>query len=183
MVCPKAEFVCPNEGVVDWNNGDDWVLPKLKLGPNAEAVFWADEEPKIDVDDPKPEALADPKRVGDVLCPKAEVDPNKEGEVEDVEPKGLDVFELGKAEVLKAGVVGTPKFGVLNVDGLGAKGLEDVEDVNGFADDWPKGEVDDDAKAELPKLIPPVDWPAGAGPPVMWGSDYQHLKDQQMSRV
>lgn len=43
------------------------------------------------------------------------------------------------------------------MDGLGAKGLEDVEDVNGFADDWPKGEVDDDAKAELPKLIPPVD--------------------------
>lgn len=41
------------------------------------------------------------------------------------------------------------------MDGLGAKGLEDVEDVNGFADDWPKGEVDDDAKAELPKLIPP----------------------------
>lgn len=95
--------------------------------------------------------------MGDVLCPKAEVDPNKEGEVEDVEPKGLDVFELGKAEELNAGVVGTPKPEVLNVDGLGAKGLEDVVDVNGFADDWPNGEVVDDAKAELPKFIPLVD--------------------------
>lgn len=133
------------------------MLPKLKLGPNAEAVAVADEEPKIDVDDPKPEALDDPKRVGDVFCPKAGVDPNKEGEVEDVEPNGLDTFELAKAEELKAGVVETPKPGEVNVDGLGAKGLEDVEDENGFADDWPNGEVDDDAKGELPKLIPPVD--------------------------
>lgn len=94
--------------------------------------------------------------MGDVLGPKAGVDPNKEGEAEDVEPKGLDTLELAKVEELKAGVVETPKPGALNVDGLGAKGLEDVEDENGFADDWPNGEVDDDAKAELPKLIPLV---------------------------
>ena len=36
--CPKAEAVCPREGVEDWNNGDDCVLPKFKVEPNAGAI-------------------------------------------------------------------------------------------------------------------------------------------------
>lgn len=70
-VCPKGELVCPSEGVVDWNNGEDWVLPKPpKPVPNADVVPCDVEAPKID-GDPKGDELDCPNTEGDVLPPNA----------------------------------------------------------------------------------------------------------------
>lgn len=137
MLCPNAEVACPREGVEDWNNGDDWVLPKFKPEPNAGAVPCAGVEPKSEGVDPKPDELDAPKRDGDELAPNAGVDdaPNIEGVADEVDPKGLDVDDAPKGDELNAGVDELPKPELPKAGVLGANGFEDVEVEKGLGDD------------------------------------------------
>lgn len=156
VVCPKGELVGPSEGVVDWNNGDDCVLPKLKPEPNDGVVACADDEPKIEVDVPKAGALEEPKSEEEVLAPKEGLGPNREGVDDDVEPKGFDVVEAPKGEEPNAEDE-APKPELLKAGVFCAKGLEDEEDEKGLADDWPKAGVEEDPNPEAPKPIAAVD--------------------------
>lgn len=63
------------------------------------------------------------------------MEPNREDVVDDVETKGLDVFDVPKGEEPNAEVDEDPKPGLLNTGVFGANGLEEVEDEKGFADD------------------------------------------------
>lgn len=87
------------------------MLAKLKPLPKADDVPCADDAPKIDCV-PKADELAGLKE-GAVLTENAGVDPNKEEVVDDVEPKGLDVFVVPNGEEPNAEVVVVPK-GLLN---------------------------------------------------------------------
>lgn len=90
--------------------------------------------PKIDVDVPKVDELGVPKREAEVVAPKPGVEPNTDGVGDGVDPKGLDA-EAPKGEEPSEGVE-LPKPGVLKVGVFWANGLEDVEEENGFEDNW-----------------------------------------------
>lgn len=142
------------------------MLPKLKPEPNGGVVACAaDDEPKIEVDVPK-EALEEPKSEGEVLAPKGGFVLNSIGVDDVVEPKGFDVVAAPKGEEPNAEDGEDPKPGLVKDEAFGAKGLEDVEDEKGLADDWPKAGVEEDPNPEAPKPIALVDCPAGAGPPL-----------------
>jgi hypothetical protein len=108
-------------GVVELNNGDGWVLPKM-LEPNVEVVD-------------------DPNGCDEVLAPNGDVD-ELNGCDEELAPNGdegapkrdgaADVEELNPDE-LKAGVEPNP---VENVEVFGANGLLELGVVleKGFAD-------------------------------------------------
>lgn len=133
------------------------MLPKLKPEPNDGVVTCADDEPKIEVEVPKAEALEEPKSEGEVLLPKGGFEPNREGEDDDVEPKGFDVVEAPKGEEPNAEEDEDPKPGPVKAGVFGAKGLEDVEDEKGLAEDWPKAGAEEDPNPEVPKPIAAVD--------------------------
>lgn len=140
FVWPKAEPVCPIEGVEVWNNGDDWVL----LG-NAGFVVWDGPELKRD---------GEPKIDGDELTPNVDVVDNE------VDPKRLVEVDALKGEELKVEAAELAKVKPPRPGLFGANRLEDIEEEKGLAADWPNvGEGD-----EL-KPIPPAGWPAGSGPP------------------
>jgi hypothetical protein len=141
FVWPKAEPVCPIEGVEVWNNGDDWVL----LG-NAGFVVWDGPELKRD---------GEPKIDGDELTPNVDVVDNE------VDPKRLVEVDALKGEELNVEAAELAKVKPPRPGVFGANRLEDIEEEKGLAADWPNvGEGD-----EL-KPIPPAGWPAGSGPPL-----------------
>lgn len=164
VVCPKGELVCPREGVLDWNKGDGWVLPKFKPLANDELAPWAWVVPNID-DDPKVDVLGVPKREAEVVDPKPGVEPNTDGVGDGADPKGLEVA-VPKGEEPREGAE-FPNPGVLKVDVLGANGLVDVVEENGFAGWLNAGDEEKGFACVLLVLkpIPPEDWPAGFGPP------------------
>jgi hypothetical protein len=109
-------------GVVELNNGDGWVLPKM-LEPNVEVVD-------------------DPNGCDEVLAPNGDVDelngcdeelaPNGDGVEPKIDGAAADVEEPN-ADELKAGVEPNP---VENVEVFGANGLLELGVVleKGFAD-------------------------------------------------
>lgn len=105
----------------------------------------------------------DEPKAGDELAPNAgvDVDPNIEGVVDEVDPKGLAEDDTPKGEEPKAEVeVEVPKLELLKVEVLGANRLEDVEVEKGLEDDCPnagEGAKGLDGAAEAPKPIPPAD--------------------------
>lgn len=169
-LCPTAELVCPNvvpapsEGD-DWNREDDWEFPKFKVEPNAVVAPWAGVEPNIDVD-PIAEELPVLKREGEVPEPKVWPDvPKREGVAAGVDPKAEGVVIEPKGEDPNAEVDVVPK-----VAGFEANGFCCTDDENGFDDvcpnvGVPKGLDGVGAGVDMPKFMPGVDWPAGAGPP------------------
>lgn len=133
------------------------MLAKLKPEPNAGAVPGAEVEPKTDVEDPKADELDEPKSEGEVLAPKPGVDaPNIEVVADEVDPKGLDVDEVPKGEDAKAGVDEGPKAVLPKVGVLGANGLEDVEDENRLADDWPNADDEANGFDGVPEAPNPI---------------------------
>ncbi|KAL2456017.1 Uncharacterized protein Fot_57128 [Forsythia ovata] len=92
----------------------------------------ADEEPKIDVEDPKADELEEPNKEVEVLAPNAGVvEPNME---DDVEPKRLDVVNAPKGEEPNEGADKAPKPELPKAGVFEVNGLEDVGDEKGFAD-------------------------------------------------
>lgn len=143
------------------------MLPKLKPEPNGGFVACADDEPKIEVDVPKEAAFEEPKSEGEVLAPKGGFELNRVGVDDVVEPKGFDGVAAPKGEEPNAEEDEDPKPGLVKDEVFGAKGLEEVEDEKGLADDWPKAGAEEDPNPEAPKPpIAAVDCPAGAGPPL-----------------
>ena len=162
---PKAEPVCPIEGVVDWKREDVWVLLKFKLDGKVRFVPGDVVELKADCE-ARGWALDELNR--DELPNWEVVDGRKEDvDAAVVDAKGFDEEEGANAEELNENVVEGPK--APKPEDLGANGLVDVAVEKGFGlDDWLNVE---EARGlgcalETPKPTPLLaDWPAGRGPP------------------